>query len=971
MPPARSRADREGEAIVVVAKSERSSNRTTSIHPVAVHRKPERFRQPRGLKERRDVHAPAFVRPVEAGQRFRGDVQLARLATAIAIGEGQVAREGLESIHVGEPVRQWRNGRCRADRAKHVGAHDVTHQLQRPGEQQGESGEILPLEGGEEGRNHLLQDARTGPIDTRAGPGSSIGVPFRSAARSLAKSPIFVGVAVVSLGLALALNTTMFALVDAVLHPVNPYPEPERVVIASFFGGDRQRFPSFGERYRAVRDGMHTYDAIGSYVLTSAMVQTRAVADEQLIVGISPDLFGLLGVRPMHGRGFRAAEPDAQAVIISFRLWNRLFQGQPLDRELTLTVGRGSYTVVGVMPRGVHFPFDADVWLPEASLPTDPAAWRAGPVPVMRLKRGVTLDAARDDLARVASGLTATYSPTRQIATRISIFGTRVASRNMVPPLIPGAVAMVLVIACANLGTLMLARGIARRRETAIRIALGADGRTIIRQVLAECAVIVGGGGVLGIVLTLWALRVVPHVATPRVPMLGDIVPVPSWRVFAFVLAACVAMIMLSGVVPAWRASRTDPAEPMKDGAGTTTGRVRDRYNPLIVLEVALSTALLMSAGLFVIFVVRLASFEFRYAAKRLVTTQLNVNARVAATDATVERFYNELLTRAASLPGARAAATRSFDQPDGGVVMAEEGKSGEQWLNLSGYAVVSPGYLRTFGISVIQGRDFSAGDRGSSTDAVIVDENAARRLWPDLASPVDRMIKLGNRGSPKPWLRVIGVVPAIEMRPRRDTDLPPEPMVYVLRGHDPNRSREVLVQADGASGDRGRAALALAVRQEIGDMAPQLGSPRVRPFLDDFEGTRTASAFMASLFGAFGGFGLVLCAVGLYGVLAYAVSRRAREFAVRVALGARRRDVARSVLHDAAVTALAGIGIGAFVALWITRALSESVVSVAYRDVIALLGAESVLLVVAFVACLGPVRQAMRADPMSILRAN
>jgi hypothetical protein len=409
----------------------------------------------------------------------------------------------------------------------------------------------------------------------------------------------------------------------------------------------------------------------------------------------------------------------------------------------------------------------------------------------------------------------------------------------------------------------------------------------------------------------------------------------------------------------------------MKEGSGTTTGRLRDRYNPLIMVEMALSTALLMCAGLFVIFVVRLASFQFRYAAKRLVVASLNVSSRLAASDSAVERFYEDLTMRSSTVPGARSAATRSFDRPDGGVVMAEEGKSGEQWLNLGGFTVASPGYLRTIGVQVIQGRDFADGDRGSVTGVVIVDENAARRLWPDLPSPVGRMIKLGNRSSRRPWLRVVGVVPAVEMRPRREYELPPEPMVYVVYGRDYSRSRELFVQGDGAGGDRGRSALALALRREIEDVAPRMGSPHVRPFLDDYENARTASAFMASLFGAFGAFGLVLCAVGLYGVLAYTVSRRLREFAVRIALGAGRRDVARAVLHDAAVTALAGIGVGAFVALWLTRTISETLFAPGLPDALALVAAETALLLVALAACLGPVRQAARADPMSILRAN
>jgi ABC-type antimicrobial peptide transport system permease subunit len=273
-------------------------------------------------------------------------------------------------------------------------------------------------------------------------------------------------------------------------------------------------------------------------------------------------------------------------------------------------------------------------------------------------------------------------------------------------------------------------------------------------------------------------------------------------------------------------------------------------------------------------------------------------------------------------------------------------------------------------GISVLRGRDFSVGDARGTLPIAIVDESAARRLWPDIDDPVGRMLKLGRKESNAPWIRVVGVVQAIEYAPRGDIDLPPEPVVYVLVPNDSSRGRQLIVRGDGVNADQGRAELSLAVQRVIEERIP--GGIAVRPWLDHYENTRDATAFMASLFGAFAGFGLVLCAVGLYGVLAYTVTRRMREFAVRVALGARRRDVIRLVVHDAAVTALAGVGIGAFIALWFTRPIIDGldVVSVPYAPVVALVASESLLFVVSFVASLGPVRRAAQADPLEIIRA-
>jgi hypothetical protein len=232
-------------------------------------------------------------------------------------------------------------------------------------------------------------------------------------------------------------------------------------------------------------------------------------------------------------------------------------------------------------------------------------------------------------------------------------------------------------------------------------------------------------------------------------------------------------------------------------------------------------------------------------------------------------------------------------------------------------------------------------------------------------------MLKLGTKQSRQPWLRVIGVARDVENGPRVDQDLPPEPRVYVVLAHDRTRARDLIVQGDGVDGDRGRAALALSVRHELESFAPGMTLPNVKPWLAGFEGALTMVGFMASLFGAFGLFGLALCAVGLYGVLAYTVSRRLREFAVRVALGARRRDVVRIVVHDAAVTALAGVGIGAFIALSVTRAIAAAMSGLPYATVIALVLAEAVLFAAAALAALGPVRQAASANPVEILRAS
>ena len=795
---------------------------------------------------------------------------------------------------------------------------------------------------------------------------------LRYAARSLSKSPLFATIAVLSLGLALAVNTTIFALADGVMHPYVVYSHPERIIVPTFMGGDPRHALSFDIRYRAIRDGLHAYDKIAAYTVLQAAVQTGTGGRDWAPVGVSARFFDVLGVRPSLGRAIDTSDVGTgatQGAVISYRLWSGEFDRRPLGDSLTLEIDRTRYTVVGVMPRGVHFPSGfTDVWIPMDALPG--ASRHFGPFAVVHLRKGASRETLWSELAIVSKRLTAEYTPKRPLSPRL--FPLEVYGRaTPFPPLFSRSVLIVLVIACANLATMLIARGLARRRETAIRMALGASRAAIVRGVLAECGLIVAGSVAVGALLTAWALYVVPHFTTPFVPQLGDIDPTPRWRVFVYALEVAIATVLVAAVVPAIRAASIDPSEPMKDGAGTTTGRQRHRYNPLIMVEVALSTTLLMCSALFTIVVVRLTAFDFQYAAKQLVVADALDVTSARLRGGSVSEYYAGLLDRMQRLTGVREAATQRSGIPIGKMVYAEEGKAGDRWINLEDYSVVTPDYLRTMGIPVLRGRDFAPGDGTGDRPVVIVDAAAAARLWPDVREPVGRMIKLGVQRSDAPWLRVIGVAQSVEYGPRNDPDLPPDPRIYVVVPNDSVGTRQLVVRGTGSS-DSARAALALDVRRALQSAMPWGASVDVHSWLDSLERIRAAESFLASLFASFAGFGLLLCAVGLYGVLAYTVSRRLREFAVRVALGARATDVAKLVVHDAAVTALAGVGVGAFVALYVTRSISDYAAYLpSYAHVVALVSAEAVLFLVAATASFAPVRRAAKADPVEVLRAT
>lgn len=794
-------------------------------------------------------------------------------------------------------------------------------------------------------------------------------ISLREVMRSLRRSPLFAAMATVSLGLALALNTTTFALADAVLHPVVPLDRPEELYWVRIRGGASRQPPGFLERV-----GELSVAALGgkaqltSYVLSVQSIETGTTSEVTGAVAVEPAFFTLLGVIPEVGRAFSA--DDADGAVVSRAFWLTRLGGRPLSEGLTLTAGGRTYPVIGVMPRGMHEPGNTAVWLPRGSLAGNgrgSSSATFGPFPVIRVNAGETKQTMQSALNVVAARLTTEYS-TRDHPYAVGGYSVIERPRSLEPLyyVLGGAVCIVLLIACANLGTLMLARGMARRREVALRMALGASRWRIMQLVFAECGVLAAAGASVGALLTMWTLELLSTRGARVVAELGDIAPVPSWRVFAFVFVVAVATMLLSGLLPALRAATIQPATLLKDGAsGTTTGRTRDHHNPLVVAQIALSMALLMGAVLLVRSAETLGSYAFQYDARHLVSASLDLKPRRVADAESVERTYDAVIARASALPGVAAAATRSFEMPDGRMIVAEAGRGGEQWLNLSAYAVVSPDFLRTFGIPIVRGRDFSAGDRAAGDGVAIVDEEAARRLWPTVADPVGHMLKLGGFESKRGWLRVIGVARSVEMMPRRVWDLPPEPAIYVVYPSDASRTRTLFVRStsDGPM-------LPVALRRTIEATLPGDGWVRVEPLLRSHDRRVEVTSFLASLFAAFGAFALALSGVGLYGVLAYGVTRRLPELAVRVALGASPGAIARLVLRQGAVLTLGGIGAGAFVALAATRALGESMWPSRYGDVIALVIAELVIAAVAVAAAAGPARRAARTDPAEVLRA-
>ena len=785
---------------------------------------------------------------------------------------------------------------------------------------------------------------------------------LRYALRSLARSPGYAAVAVLSLGLGLGLVTTMFALIDAVKHPYVPYRDADRLYSVSWRWGRRLSVKPY-DVFTVVRDQSRSFAAVLPVVPYYVAMAQSGFQEGQVAATVVPGrFFPLLGVRPRLGRTLTGADGDRPVAVVSYEVWRRRFAGRGSLAGATVTIAHRPYDVVGVMPRGMDFPFGSGVWIAMSDAAERTGAGLLSVTALVKLKPGVTLEEANGELAGLARGLTARYAargaPFYFIARSLREDPMKLGDIHVA---MLGASLAVLLIACANLANLMLARGLAKRREVALRLAIGASRAAVVRQMFVECALLTAGGAAAGVLLSLWGASILSSRVPSDVWYLGIIAPQLSWRVFALAALAAAGSAVLFGLLPAIRvANAVSLDEPLKDGAGTT-GRTRGRYSTLVISEVALALALMMGAGLLLKVVHRLGTIDYNFPARQLLRGYAVGGVSDSASVEERLRFQLAVVAALRSVDGVAGAAASTSPSLPGNAVTAEMSDSTRM---LQGAEVVTPGYLRTLGLPVLQGRDFTDGDLVGN-GAVILNSVAAARLYPR-GPAVGRMVKLGGPASDAPWVPIVGVCRTALTPGFEETDLRAEPEAYVVRAASVGRGGTRF--AVRISGDLNAAIVRL--RRKVRSVVPH-GDIDLYPYLYSLQSAVASRAFLAQLFATMGAFALALAAVGIYGVMAYTVTRRLREFAVRVALGAQRGDLLRAVLHDGVVMTLAGTGLGAFVALWTSFFLENVLENVYPTDAVTLVVAETILLAVTFGACLSPALRAAKADPVEILRAT
>lgn len=776
---------------------------------------------------------------------------------------------------------------------------------------------------------------------------------LRYAWRSLAKSPGFVAVAILALGVGLGLSTTMFAVMDTLVNPHSPYRDAGSLFsIRPYFG--RRTPMTSAELYRYLRDNTRSFEAVVPVAWRSnaTTIQRDGGAPVQVFpMQVEPRWFTVTGVVPQIGRPFTASDGD-NVIIVSLDMWRGLFGGRRSLDSARVTLGDRTMTIIGVMPRG----FSAyQAWVP---LPpgVDSTNSTASVVPYVRLRSGVTREQAEAELAGLAERLTQRFDA-RQSPFKFNL-GQVVRQREELSDIhkaMVGSALAVLLIACVNLAHLMLTRGLAKRRELALRMALGASRGAVVRQMFTECLLITAGGAALGGLIAYWGADLLQNRMPTEITWVGLVRPVLSWRVFALGAGAAAASAILFGLVPAVRvAFALSLDEPMKDDAGTTTGRIRYRYNPLVIVEVALALVLMMGGGLLLRTV-----HTLREESAGINEDTLWRGFVYARRDSTSARPSREtILSVIRGTPGVRDVGAFSYIRSRGSAIIGEQTEDSTHTISMPLYMAVSPSYLGVMGLPILRGRGFLPGD-GTGRAVAIVDALAAQRLYPG-GEAVGRMVKLGSAASDGPWVPIVGVARS-PMEREGDERYVPQPAIWVAM---PDSVDGRMFAIRTASKDPAISATVAGRLQQLGTGA------QIMAWDYAHRNEIISRTFLARVFVAMGSVALGLAALGLYGVLAYAVTRRMREFAVRVALGANPRMLLKMVLYDGFVMLLAGIGVGAFVALMASRMLDAVLISVLPSDVVSLVYCEIILITVGLAAAAGPALRASRADPMEILRA-
>ena len=793
---------------------------------------------------------------------------------------------------------------------------------------------------------------------------------MRYAFRTLRHNPGFAAVAIVTLALGIGVNAAMFSAVNGVLLRPLPYAGVGQIVSVEI-NDDQSRTTSFsGADFRDLRDRAHGLRAVAGF--REDLFAVSAPAGEPQQVGgawVTRDFFEVLGAAPRLGRTFANATPGEKLAVISQATWHKTLADDPNAAGRSIRVNGQPYTIAGVMPQGIEWPGTPDLWvLSPTDVPPCPIEGGENDRRVRffnvigRLAPGTSLDQAQRDATALSLAL-ANENPGSDKDHRLQLVPLREAIVGDVrlPLLVlQGAVALVLLIACANVSSLLIARATGRRRELAVRASLGARPGHLMRQLLTESLVLGAAGGALGLLIGAWLIRVLVKLIPPGLPRVEDIGL--DWRVTVATVVVALFTGVLFGLLPAFQAGRTEAAAAMKDaGERESSGRSRGR-STLVVLEVAMTLVLLVGAGLLANSFLKLSRVDSGFKPEHVVVASLYIPQSRYPTAAAQIALENRILDRL-SQQGAWQAYGIGFPAPlhgsnaSGSLTIQDWPESkGTPFANLG---TVSGGYFAAMGQTLLQGRTFTEQDRADGEGVAVVSDALAHRYWPG-QSPIGKHVKFDD--DPKtPWSTVVGLVSNA-----RQLGLGEEapPIAYLPYAQFPLPFTTVAVRSTMSI-----AAVSAALRSDMTAIDPDLPLSDMQALQTVLDSSVAEPRFRALMIGVFAALALLLAAVGLSGLVSYSVAQRTREFGIRVALGAQPRQVLLPLLREGTMLALAGIAIGVAGAFALTRALGGLLYGVTATDPVTFVAVSVLLLAVTILATYVPARRAMRVDPITALR--
>ncbi len=794
---------------------------------------------------------------------------------------------------------------------------------------------------------------------------------IRYAVRTLLRRPGFIAVAVITLGLGIGANTAMFTVVNAVLLRPLSFPNSEQLVV--FYGinpnqGITQSNMSIPDLVDWQKQ-TQSFEHLAGFVVGGVVMDNGDEPERVRGAGVTGDFFRLLGTNALKGRVLQAddAQPGRESVmVLSHALWQRRFGSNDHVVGSKVILSGESTTIVGVMPPGFDYPQQAEAWVPELLDPTkEPRDNRFLNV-ITRLKPGVTIQQAQAEMDTINQRLGQSFVDTNQgWSVRLTNLRERLVGQLRTSLFVLlGAVAFVLLIACANVANLLLARASSRQKEIAVRTALGASRLRIIRQLLTESLLLSIVSGSLGLLLSVWLTRLLTAVSPPNSPRFDEIAI--DGRVFLFTCLVTILTAFVFGLAPALQLSRPAMNETLKEsGRQGTLSVARNRVGSLLmVTEIALSFILLAGAGLLIKSFFRLTEVSPGFNPDNVLTMRMGLPPGKYEQGEPRAQAYKQIVERVKTLPGVLSAAAiitlpLGGDTFDVGRSVIREGRpeTPDESFNAK-YHVATPDYFRTLQIPLKSGRVFTDNDNHQSPKVIIVNETMARHLWPG-ESPLGRRIKVWrDEKFPREIVGVVG-----DVKPSLDADAPTQ--MYVPYSQDATwGSLTLAVRTAGEP-----TALAGAVRNEIRSVERGMPLFNVKTMNDVVAASAAPRRTPMLLFTTFAGVALFLAMLGIYGITTYYVTQRTHEIGIRIALGAQLRDVLRQVLGRGMLLAIVGVGLGLVGAFLLTRYLTTMLFGVEPVDPLTFAAVSIVLISVALIACYLPARRATKVDPLVALR--